>query len=66
MAEVWIDGAKVATLDLYAQTTSKKAIVWSSPSLPRGDHVLEVRVLGVFAGGASGARVDVDAFVVWP
>jgi hypothetical protein len=64
-AEVWLDGTKVATLDLYAATTQKKRIAWAA-SLTPGGHTLEIRVLGTKRAAATKATVDVDAFLVWP
>ncbi len=61
-AEVWVDGAKAATIDLYSSSAQARTVVfskaWSSP----GSHTLEVRVLGTRNSSSSGTRVDVDAF----
>ncbi len=59
-AEVWLDGAKVATVDLYSSTALARRIVFTRGSLsPSVTHTLEVRVLGT----SGRPRVDVDAFV---
>jgi manganese oxidase len=60
-ADVYVDGVKVATVDLWASAQQLKRIVYVA-SVPAGSHVLEVRVLGTRRAGATGARVDVDAF----
>lgn len=64
MAELWLDGTKVASLDLYAATQQTARVVWAS-GVTSGSHVLEVRVTGTRNALATAARVDVDAFVVW-
>jgi hypothetical protein len=67
VADIWLDGMKVATLDLYAPSALKKRIVWASPpELLPGLHTLEVRVTGTRNGLATNTRIDVDAFLVWP
>jgi hypothetical protein len=59
-AEVWVDGARAATVDLRAATASSRRLVfairWDSP----GAHTIQVRV----AGTAGRPRVDVDGFLV--
>ena len=65
MAEVWLDGAKVATVDLYSATAQARRVVFASNGLSTVDtYMLEVRVLGTKNASSSGTRVDVDAFVV--
>ena len=62
-AEVWIDGVKVTTVDLYATSGQAQQIPfqrsWASP----GTHTLEVRVLGTKSAASTSTRVDVDAFL---
>jgi hypothetical protein len=63
-AEVWLDGVKVATVDLYSASTQTRQVVFSQGGLdPSKSHTLEVRVLGTKNAASSGKRVDVDAFV---
>jgi Tol biopolymer transport system component len=63
-AEVWLDGVKVATVDLYSATTQTRRVVYSKGGLdPSKSHTLEVRVLGTKNAASSGKRVDVDAFL---
>ncbi len=60
-ADVFLDGAKVATVDLSSKGTLARQAVFSKGNLdPATPHTLEGRNLG--APGRS--RVDVDAFVV--
>jgi hypothetical protein len=66
-AEVWLDGEKVRTVDLYAPTAEPRKIIFSGawPFMdPLSTHTLEIRVLGAKNASSSGRRVDVDAFVV--
>ena len=66
MADIWLDGVKVATVDFYATTKQKKAIVWASALLSPGSHTLEIRLLGTKGAAATSTRVDIDALLVWP
>jgi hypothetical protein len=63
IAEVWLDGAKVATLDLYAAKKQTRVVVWST-SLPTGTHVLEIRPTGTRNALSGLNRIDIDAFIV--
>ena len=63
-AEVWLDGVKVATVDLYSASTQTRQVVFSRGGLvPTQTHTLEVRVLGTKSVASSDKRVDLDAFV---
>jgi manganese oxidase len=65
IAEVWVDGVKAATVDLYSATMQPRRVVFSKGGLSAaGSHALEVRVLGTKNASATATRVDVDAFVV--
>jgi hypothetical protein len=67
IADIWLDGAYVGSIDLYRSSAMKKAVVWApSTSLAQGVHTLEVRVTGTRNALATKNRVDVDAFLVWP
>jgi cellulose 1,4-beta-cellobiosidase len=63
-AEVWLDGARVATIDLYATATQTRRVVFSRDVSPSVAHTLEVRVLGTKAAASTATRVDLDALVV--
>jgi hypothetical protein len=63
-AEVWLDGKRVATISLYAKTSAARRIVWWTPVTPSVTHKLVIKVLGTHAKGATGNRVDMDAFIV--
>jgi Big-like domain-containing protein/chitobiase/beta-hexosaminidase-like protein len=63
-ADVWIDGVKQATVDLYNNAgTTYRRVAFSRP-VPAGTHTVQVRVLGTKNAASKGARVDVDAFIV--
>ena len=64
-AEVWLDGALAATVDLYASTTSTRETVFARSGLSLGSsHVLEIRRATSRNESSRGTRVDVDAFGV--
>jgi subtilase family protein/fibronectin type III domain protein/fervidolysin-like protein len=63
IAEVWLDGARVATLDLYAATKQPRVVAWSK-SVPTGNHVLEIRTTGTHNPVSASNRIDIDAFLV--
>jgi hypothetical protein len=67
IAEVTLDGGAPQLVDLYAAAKKTKAVVWAPPArLAPGSHTVVVRVTGTKNASATGARVDVDAFLVWP
>ena len=67
IAQIWLDGVFVGSVDLYAAVAVKKAVVWAPSSpLAAGVHTLEVRVTGTKNPSATQSRIDVDAFLVWP
>lgn len=63
-AEVWLDGNKVDTLDLYSATTKPGRMAWVM-DVSSATHTVEVRALGTKNAAATAARVDIDAFVAW-
>ena len=64
-AELWLDGAKVADLDLYSPTMQTAYMVWAGEVTGGVNHTLEVRALGTKHASSTAARVDMDAFVFW-
>jgi hypothetical protein len=63
-AEVWINGTRVATIDLYAPTEQPRQVVWSREGLPTNTtQSVEVRVLGTRNPASTANRVDVDGFL---
>ncbi len=60
IAEVYLDGEKVATVDLSSATSQARKVVYAANGLdPSAAHTLQVKALGT----AGRPRVDVDAFV---
>ena len=58
IADVYLDGAKVTTINLATSTAAYQVNVWSSGDLPSGNHV--VRIVRSSAS-ASGKYVTLDA-----
>ena len=63
-AEIWLDGTKVATVDLYSASDSLRKLVYSRAVTPGVTHTIEVRVTGTRNASATDTLIDVDAFVV--
>ncbi len=64
-AHVYLDGSKVATVNLYYSSTLYRRAVFVRGGLnPSVTHTLKVYVSGTKPSSSSGTRVDVDAFVV--
>ncbi len=61
-ADIYIDGTRVRTVDLYASSYGTRRIVYTRAWVATGSHTLEVRVLGTKNSSSTGTRVDVDAF----
>ena len=56
--EVYLNGVKKATIDLYSSTAKHRQIVWAM-NVPYGTHKVAIRVLGT----SGRPRVDIDAFL---
>jgi hypothetical protein len=65
IAEVWLDGVKVATVDLYSSSLQTARLIWASGTIAAGSHTVQIRVTGTKNASSSGVRVDVDAFIRW-
>ena len=64
-ADVYLDGTKVAMVNLYSVSDEARTVVFSKVGLdPSVTHTLEVRVLGAKNAASKNRRVAVDAFVV--
>lgn len=65
IADVYLDGAKASTVDLYSNPGYPRKVAFARKGLdPTVAHTLEVRTTGTKNAASSGKRVDVDAFVV--
>ncbi len=58
-AEVWIDGVKRATIDLYSATTRYRQLAFQTSWTSIGAHTIMVKVLGT----SGRPRVDFDTFL---
>lgn len=65
ICEVWLDGAKVATVDLYAPTTTNQAVVYDSATLAAGTHTVMVKVTGTKNPASRYTYVTMDALKVY-
>ena len=57
-AEVWVDGVKHATVDLYRSSLREQQVAWAKIWTANGTHTIQVRVLGTLER----PLVDVDGF----
>jgi hypothetical protein len=59
-AQVWLDGVRVATLDLYRASFRAQRVVYAT-RLGAGGHVLQLRVTGGKNASSGSTRVRFDA-----
>ena len=64
IAQVYLDGKLVKTVDLYKSKTKFKTTVWSVKGLSSSTHTLKVVRTGKKNSSAKGANLVVDAFRV--
>ena len=65
MADVFVDGIRRSTVDLYAPTLQAARVVYAANDLaPTETHTVVVELTGTSNPSSRGARVDVDGFVV--
>jgi hypothetical protein len=65
-ARVLIDGALVATVDLYRTPQLAQTPVYSASGLTRGAHTIAIEVTGTRNAASGGNGIWVDAFDVTP
>ena len=65
IADIWLDGEKVATVDLFSKASTPAFVAWSSGVLTNTSHTVAVRVTGKKNASSTSDRVDVDAFIGW-
>ncbi len=63
LASVYIDGARVATVNFHRKASSCKQ-VWASPTLANKQHKVTVVLTGTKVKKSSGTKVSVDAIRV--
>ncbi|HEX2064229.1 MAG TPA: S8 family serine peptidase [Acidimicrobiales bacterium] len=66
VADVLIDGAKVASVDLYSPTLRYRQVVYEKPDLAPGPHTISVVRTGTKNSSSASALALLDAFVVLP
>jgi len=66
IANVSIDGGTQTSVDLYSPLRKGNTIVWTSPTLSAGSHVLTVSVTGTKNSSASDTFVALDRFTIAP
>jgi GH25 family lysozyme M1 (1,4-beta-N-acetylmuramidase) len=62
-AEIWVDGRRVRTIDLYARSRQFASIPIAT-GLADGPHIARVVVLGTHRGASEGSGVAIDRWVV--
>jgi hypothetical protein len=63
IAEIRVDGGAWESIDLFSAAARTKKVVWTA-TVEQGVHTVEISVTGGRNPGATGSRVDVDAFLV--
>ncbi len=61
MADVYLDGTKAATVDLYAANKQNQYVAYQATGLTDGPHTLKIVATGTKNASASGTFVTVDA-----
>lgn len=64
IANVYLDGALIATVDTYASPAQSQVVIYSAGGLDSAAHVLEIEVTGTHGDGSAGDWITVDAFDV--
>ncbi len=64
IAQVYLDGALVATVDSYSATQTAQKVQYTAANLANATHTLTIVVTGTQASSSGGAWVWVDAFDV--
>jgi len=66
IADVYLDGVKVTTVDGYAASTTNQQILYAASGLPAGSHTLKIVVTGLKNAASQGTFVSVDAIDLPP
>lgn len=64
MAEVYMDGALMTTVDSYAPSDEVQAVMYTATGLVPGAHTITIRVTGTWNPAGVSSWVVVDAFDV--
>ena len=63
IAEVWIDGTRAGTVNLYSPTLTPASVVFTRENMANATHQVELRVLNQRDASSSATRVDIDGFL---
>lgn len=66
IAEVYIDGTRVAQVDRYASANQYQKVAWQTSSLSAGTHRIDIRWTGQKNPASGGSSITVDSIVVPP
>jgi hypothetical protein len=66
IAAVSIDGGPESMVDTYNDRDAGDVLVYTSPTLTRGSHTLEIRNTGLHNALGAGMRIDVDRIDIVP
>lgn len=66
IADVYLDGGLVATVDTYASPAQSQVVLYSARGLASDIHTLEIEVTGNRSAASGGDWITVDAFDVAP
>ena len=64
IANVYLDGTLVTTVDLYSAANTFKVLAYTSPTLSYGTHTLRIERTGTKNNASSGRTIDIDSFIV--
>ena len=64
IAQVYLDGAQVATVDTYAPAEQAQAVMYTATGLAAGLHTITIKVTGAWNPAGCCSWVVVDAFDV--
>jgi subtilisin family serine protease len=64
IAKIFVDGVRVATIDLYNSTNQFRQVVWAHDFGAAATHTVLVQATGTKRLASTGSRVDFDAFLV--
>jgi Right handed beta helix region len=64
VAQVYLDGVRVATVDQYSSTQKFQQTLYSNTSLTKGEHTLKIVRTGTKSAASRGNDISVDALVV--
>ena len=63
IVDVYLDGVKKKTVDLYSSTTKRQQVAYEVTGLPETTHTIKVVRTGTKNASSSSANIQLDAFV---